>query len=58
MKPIPFARQNPARIDTRRGSTLIIVVALLGMLAFLGFVFYTFAKQEKQNAVSLFFLAP
>ena len=52
MKPIPFARQNPARIDTRRGSTLIIVVALLGMLAFLGFVFYTFAKQEKQNAVS------
>ncbi|MEI8017057.1 MAG: hypothetical protein WCH39_02605 [Schlesneria sp.] len=52
MKPIPFARQKSARIDTRRGSTLIIVVALLGMLAFLGFVFYTFAKQEKQNAVS------
>jgi hypothetical protein len=52
MKPIPFARQNPARIDERRGSTLIIVVALLGMLAFLGFVFYTFAKQEKANAAS------
>ena len=52
MKPIPFARRYPARIDTRRGSTLIIVVALLGMLAFLGFVFYTFAKQEKANAAS------
>ncbi len=52
MKPIPFARQYPARIERRRGSTLIIVVALLGMLAFLGFVFYTFAKQEKQNAAS------
>ena len=52
MQPIPFARRYPARIKTRRGSTLIIVVALLGMLAFLGFVFYTFAKQEKQNATS------
>ena len=36
----------------RRGSTLLIVVALLGMLAFLGFVFYAFAKQEKANAQS------
>ena len=52
MKTIPFARQNPARFGERRGSTLIIVVALLGMLAFLGFVFYTFAKQEKANAAS------
>lgn len=35
---------------TRRGSTLVVVVALLGMLVFLGFVFYTFAKQERANA--------
>ena len=31
---------------------MVIVVALLGMLAFLGFVFYTFAKQERANAAT------
>ncbi len=40
------------REPDRGGSTLLIVVALLGMLAFLGFVFYTFAKQERANAVT------
>ena len=40
------------RHTQRQGSTLIIVVALLGMLAFLGFVFYTFAKQERANAAT------
>ncbi len=36
----------------RRGSTLLIVVALMGMLAFLGFAFYTLAVQERANALS------
>lgn len=31
----------------RRGSTLVIVVALLGLLAFMGMVFYSFAAQER-----------
>ena len=30
----------------RRGTTLVIVIALLGLLAFTGMVFYTFAAQE------------
>ena len=34
----------------RRGSTLIIVIALLGMLSFLGIVFFTFASQERSAA--------
>ncbi len=34
----------------RRGSTLLIVIALLGLLSLLGFVFYTFAAQERSNA--------
>jgi hypothetical protein len=35
---------------TRRGSTLIIVIALLGILALLGLVFFTFASQERSAA--------
>ena len=31
----------------RRGSTLVIVIALLGLLAFVGIVFFTFAAQER-----------
>ncbi|MDB4614421.1 hypothetical protein OAH18_01900, partial [bacterium] len=34
----------------RRGSTLIIVLALLGLLTLLGFVFFTFASQERESA--------
>lgn len=34
----------------RRGSTLVIVLALLGLLAFTGMVFYTFAAQERASA--------
>ena len=34
----------------RRGSTLVIVIALLGLLAFTGIVFYTFAAQEKASS--------
>ena len=32
----------------RQGSTLVIVIALLGLLAFMGMVFFTFAAQERQ----------
>ena len=34
----------------RRGSTLIIVIALLGLLSFIGVVFFTFSSQEKASA--------
>ena len=34
----------------RAGSTLIIVIALLGLLSFVGVVFFTFAAQEKASA--------
>lgn len=34
----------------RRGSTLLVVVALLGMLSLLGLLFFTFATQEQANA--------
>ncbi|MEZ6034830.1 MAG: hypothetical protein R3C17_17185 [Planctomycetaceae bacterium] len=34
----------------RRGSTLIIVIALLGLLAFMGMVFFSFASQERASA--------
>ena len=37
-------------LNKRRGSTLIIVLALLGLLTMLGFVFFTFASQERENA--------
>ena len=36
--------------DARRGSTLLIVLSLLGILVFLGMVFYTIATQEKAAA--------
>jgi hypothetical protein len=31
----------------RQGSTLVIVIALLGLLSFIGMVFFTFASQER-----------
>ena len=36
----------------RRGSALMIVMVLMGMLALLGVLFYTFAAQERSNASS------
>ncbi|WP_298869417.1 hypothetical protein, partial [uncultured Gimesia sp.] len=36
--------------DTRGGSTLLVVIALLAMLSLLGVVFYTFASQEERSA--------
>ncbi|MFN5437994.1 MAG: hypothetical protein ACK5ES_25785, partial [Planctomyces sp.] len=38
------------QVTDRRGSTLVIVIALLGLLAFMGMVFFTFAAQERQAA--------
>ncbi|MBL8815813.1 MAG: hypothetical protein JNL58_07260 [Planctomyces sp.] len=37
-------------VNDRGGSTLVIVIALLGLLMFLGMVFYTFASQERAAA--------
>jgi hypothetical protein len=34
----------------RQGSTLLVVVALMGMLALLGVMFFAFASQEAENA--------
>ncbi|QDT23834.1 hypothetical protein [Gimesia chilikensis] len=34
----------------RRGSTLLVVIALLAMLSLLGVVFYTFAAQEERSS--------
>ena len=43
--------QSPTNCtNDRRGSTLIIVIALLGLLAFTGVVFFTFASSERQAA--------
>ncbi len=37
-------------VAERRGSTLVIVIALLGLLAFTGMVFFTFSSQERSAA--------
>ena len=36
--------------DERKGSVLILVIALLGMLLLLGIAFYSFAAQEHVSA--------
>lgn len=36
--------------DKRRGSSLLIVLALLGLLTLLGLIFFTFANQERLSA--------
>ena len=38
---------NASSRDQRRGSTLVIVIALLGLLAFVGMLLYSFAAQER-----------
>lgn len=40
-------RNSNHTIGKRRGSTLVIVIALLGLLTFTGMVFFTFASQER-----------
>ena len=41
-------RRRPA--PPRQGSTLMVVMVLMGMLSLLGVIFYVFAKQERSNA--------
>ena len=43
-------KKTQRQADSRRGSTLLIVLALLGLLAFTGMVFYTFSAQERAAA--------
>ena len=38
------------RLAQRRGSTLLIVMVLMGMLSLLGVIFYIFAAQERSNS--------
>lgn len=52
MKSIAINQPDKVAADSRRGSTLVIVIALLGIMAFLGLTFYTFAKQERQTAAT------
>jgi len=46
----PSAGDVVAQGEERRGAALVVVGALLGLLALLGFFFYTFAKQENASA--------
>ncbi|MCH2201943.1 MAG: hypothetical protein MK102_08230 [Fuerstiella sp.] len=48
MKPYLTVRHNTSA--QRRGSTLVIVISMLGLLSFMGTVFYLFAIQERSNA--------
>ncbi|MBA4031136.1 MAG: hypothetical protein C0478_09650 [Planctomyces sp.] len=52
-RPQPHCRNRSAAAKApsdRRGSTLLIVMVLLGLLSILGVIFYTFARQEHSNA--------
>jgi len=44
------ARRRGSPPSKRDGSTLMIVMVLMGMLSLLGVIFYTFAAQERSNA--------
>jgi hypothetical protein len=37
--------------SSRKGSTLLVVLALLGMLSLLGLIYFSFANQEQQSAI-------
>ncbi len=53
MKPMKLKQKqnNETQLNrSRRGSTLLVVIALLAMLSLLGVVFYTFAAQEERSA--------
>lgn len=45
----PRPRVSPIS-GSRNGAVLVVVAALLGLLALIGFFFYTFAAQEGENA--------
>lgn len=36
----------------RKGSTIVVVIALMGLLSLLGLMFFTFANQEQENALN------
>ncbi len=42
--------QITPQVTRRRGSTLVIVIALLGLLAFVGMLFLSFASSERSSA--------
>lgn len=46
----PIRQNQGVHQQTRRGSTLVIVIALLGLLAFTGMVFFAFSSQERSAA--------
>ena len=51
----PMRRGRETRAERkrgRRGSTLLVVLALLGMLLLLGMMYFTFATQEQHNATN------
>ncbi len=43
-------RTQQISVNDRQGSTLVVIIALMGMLSLLGVMFFTFASQEKENA--------
>lgn len=45
-------RVRSSRQRDRRGSTLLVVMALLGMMTMLGLLYFTFATQESANAIN------
>jgi hypothetical protein len=48
--PITLVHVGGPVIPPRKGSTLMIVIVLMGLLALLGVLFYTIAAQERSNA--------
>lgn len=48
--PWQSARRRSSRGSDRRGSAVLIVLSLMGMLLMLGIVFYTTASQDRENA--------
>ncbi|WP_166830564.1 hypothetical protein [Thalassoroseus pseudoceratinae] len=44
------SHKRPPGGENRRGTVLVVVMGLLGLLMLLGFAFYTFARQEQGNA--------
>ncbi|MHC4880788.1 MAG: hypothetical protein ACYTGL_30405, partial [Planctomycetota bacterium] len=44
------AYRTPAAGRFRRGSTLLVVIALMGMLSLLGLMFFSFASQEQESS--------
>ena len=48
-----FSRRGEfLRRARRKGSTIVVVIALMGLLSLLGLMFFTFANQEQENALN------